>query len=146
MLYGELQRTYDDDALERFTFNRARVSGADIVVVDGLRFLKTVRMLREFDNNFFVYMSAQFDVRFQRARAGVQRADERNISRKMFQIQDMEGNERFTATLEKYADSIVINNGTKERELRHRAHEILYWLKKTGQLTYPYPFVTKTGQ
>lgn len=86
---------------------------ADIVVVDGIRYENEVDMLRSFENNVLVFVTAPDETRYERA-FGRGTRGEKDISPEEFRMRDENETEKRVDSIGKQADITIDNSGTLE--------------------------------
>ena len=99
-------------------------SRAKIIVIDGLRMLKEVEMLRSFKNNLLIYVAAPAEIRFKRLKKSGGKAGKEGVDFKEFLRLDKRETELFIKRIGKKADVVVDNTGTKE-DLHKKIDEII---------------------
>lgn len=94
---------------------RALVSSADIVILDGLRWLDAdPPVLRRLPNNFLVYITAPVEVRYERSRKRGEKAGEKEATLEEFMRQEQARAEIEIPAVGKLADFKIDNSGTIE--------------------------------
>ncbi|GMQ95065.1 MAG: AAA family ATPase [Patescibacteria group bacterium] len=104
--------TYGAGTLTRAVAQRVGKTDADIIVLDGVRWETDVRMLREFPNNFLVYITADPHVRFERTRQSAEKAGEAEVTFRQFMKEEEAPNELLIPKIGAEADFHIINNRT----------------------------------
>jgi dephospho-CoA kinase len=83
-----------------------------IVIFDGVRWKTDVLMIKEFKNNFLVYISADLKIRYQRLKAKSDKVSEQGLSYKQFLKEEKEKTELLIPKIGKKADFKITNNGS----------------------------------
>lgn len=101
---------------------RQRLLGeqADVVIVDGIRWLTDEIMIRNFPNNLLIYITADVNERYQRSLRRISRAGESEKSLKQFLKEEQASNEIFIPEIGSRADLKIDNSGFLE-ELNEKA-------------------------
>ena len=86
---------------------------ADVVVLDGIRWLSDRDMLRENPKFRMVFITADIALRYARRKTG-QKVGEAEVSWEQFQKEEMALTEQFIEEIGKSADYSIENNGTEE--------------------------------
>ncbi len=87
-------------------------SRAKIIVIDGLRMLKEVEMLRSFKDNLLIYVAAPAEIRFKRLKKSGGKAGKEGVDFKEFLRLDKRETELFIKKIGKKADIIIDNTKT----------------------------------
>jgi len=98
---------------------------SEIIVIDGIRYMNEVDMLRRFENNILLFIDAPVEMRYERCRKRGKKGEDR-MSFEEFMKADKRETERQIPKIKKVADYIIENTGTLE-ELLKRVDEILKW-------------------
>ncbi|ODS36747.1 MAG: hypothetical protein A7316_02435 [Candidatus Altiarchaeales archaeon WOR_SM1_86-2] len=96
---------------------------AGIIVVDGIRYVNEVEMLRCFDNNLLVSIDAPPEVRYERCKIRGQK-NETNITFEEFLNSGKQETEKYIGETEKLADYRIDNSGSL-KDLHEKVNEIL---------------------
>lgn len=96
---------------------------SDIIVIDGIRYMNEVNMLRKFENNILLFIDAPSELRYKRCRKRGEKGENKIDFEEFLKAEKME-TERYLPEIEKIADYRIKNNGTTE-ELFQRIDEIL---------------------
>lgn len=116
---------FGEGALSRAVRNRFFKSSADIVVVDGVRWLSDEELIRSIPSNLLLYVTADFETRYGRAKRRKREGEELK-TRKQFLKEDEAKNEIFTPQIGSRADWKIENSGNEE-ELKEKVRE--FWNK-----------------
>ncbi len=93
---------------------RQRISSlnADIVIVDGVRWMTDYHLIRSFPKNILVAVSASIETRYQRTKQRGEKSDEANVSFEQFVAEEEKLTETSIDEISKQADIILDNNGS----------------------------------
>lgn len=92
-------------------YQRVLEEDADIVVLDGVRWLPDEQLVRRFDDNALAYVTADPDTRFERLKARKEKVGEGEMIREQFDREEQAPNELFISEIGSRADFHIINNG-----------------------------------
>ena len=90
---------------------RIAIINAEILILDGIRWLTDEKMLREIDNSLIVYITADLKLRFERIRRRTEKVGE-GKSFRQFMKEEKAKNELFIGKIGKRADVKLENNGS----------------------------------
>ena len=111
---GEILRKYfgPDVVVNAFEKDLEGIN-ADIVVVDGLRYINEVAMLKSSENNVLIYIEAPQKTRYERS---VRRAEkgEAGASFEDFLKAEQRETEKHLPEIKKAANAVIMNDGTPE--------------------------------
>ncbi len=93
---------------------RIQKLAADIVILDGIRLTSDVELLREFRKNFLIYVTANVEIRYARARMAAEKIGENSISLEEFRRQDNAEIEMLIPQIGLKSDYILANNKALE--------------------------------
>lgn len=96
---------------------------SEIIVIDGIRYMNEVDMLRRFENNILLFIDAPVEMRYERCRRRGEKGEDR-ISFEEFLMAENRETERQIPEIKKVAEYVIENTGTLE-ELLKRVDEIL---------------------
>ncbi len=85
----------------------------EVRLIDGIRYVNEVEMLRTFPHSLLLFMHAPLEVRYQRAKRRAEKG-EISISLEEFKKRDRASTEKELAQVKKMADHIIDNSGTTE--------------------------------
>lgn len=113
VLGGILRERFGPDVVVNAFEKDLEKADADIVVVDGIRYVNEVEMLRRLENSVLVYIDAPQAVRYERS---VRRAEkgEAGASFDDFLEAEQRETEIYLPDVRKAADHIIMNDGTME--------------------------------
>lgn len=86
----------------------------DIIILDGIRWLPDVELLKKFPNHTLVYITADSKLRFERLKTRGEKDDESRMSFGQFQREEQAKNELLISEIGKEADYKITNNSTIE--------------------------------
>lgn len=92
-------------------------SRAQVIVVDGIRYVNEVEMLRSFPNNVLLFIDAPAAIRYARVVARGEKGESR-ISFEEFQKAEKRGTEKGLPVIRKLADYVIENDGSLETLLK----------------------------
>ncbi len=110
-----LKENYGKTALVDAVYYRALKSGADIVFLDGLRWPEDPLMVRKFEKNIIVYVTASPRIRYQRLETRGENVGEKGLSWQQFLKEEAALSESFIAEIGKKADVKIINESTEQK-------------------------------
>ena len=84
---------------------------ADIVVVDGIRWMSDHEMVDSIEGSLLVYITADVDIRYERMKARKEKAGESEASYEQFMSEEQAENEIYIPKIGKNADFTIENNG-----------------------------------
>ncbi|TSC62330.1 MAG: Uncharacterized protein G01um101448_1059 [Parcubacteria group bacterium Gr01-1014_48] len=108
-----MNHEFGEGTLARAVKRRLVRIDADIVVIDGVRWLSDRDMLRKIRGCMMVYVTANISYRFDRRLAG-QKTGEASVSREQFLIEEQAEPEQYIEEIGMSADATIENNGTPE--------------------------------
>jgi dephospho-CoA kinase len=115
---GEVVRkSFGSDVIVNAFKKDLEKSKSPVVVVDGIRYMDEVDMLRSFDNSFLLFMDAPARTRYERA---VKRGEkgESKISFDVFLKMEQRGTEKNLPKIKKAADYVIENDGSMDALLK----------------------------
>ena len=98
---------------------------ADIVLLEGIRWKSDVSMLRSFERNILVYVTAEPKIRWERTRRRGEKVGESEASYAQFEREEQAETELEIASIGREADVTLVNNGTQaqfELEVEQAMH------------------------
>jgi dephospho-CoA kinase len=118
-----LRKAYGDDVIANAFEQDLRKCKGDIVIVDGIRYMSEVEMMRKFDNNILFYAEAPEKLRYERT---VKRGEkgEGTISFEEFLAAEKRGTEKNLPEIKKAADIVLQNSGTVDELFKRVDKEI----------------------
>ncbi|MFZ2455144.1 MAG: AAA family ATPase [Candidatus Altiarchaeia archaeon] len=116
---GEVVRkSFGSDVIVNAFKKDLEKSRSHVVVVDGIRYMNEVKMLRSFDNNVLLFMDAPPKVRYERVVMRGEKGEEKN-SFDVFLKAEQRGTEKGLPEIKKVADYMIENDGSVERLLKN---------------------------
>ncbi len=106
--------TFGDSAVAHATLRKAENVESDIVIFDGIRWKGDVEGLRQLPNNILVYVTADPEIRYQRAKARKEKVGEESLAFEEFMKEEHLKTELLIPQIGKTADFTITNNGTFE--------------------------------
>lgn len=100
--------------------HRVENDPSDVVILDGVRWQADVRMIRGFQNNVLVYITADPEVRFERLQGQGKYIGEVGMNFEQFQREERAATELLIPEIGRWANFKVCNNGSL-REFRRVA-------------------------
>jgi len=91
-----------------------KMKTAEIVIVDGVRWLTDEKMIRSFPNNFLIYVQADARVRFERIKKRAQNPGDAQKTWGEFLAEDSAPNEQYIEDIGARADVLIDNNGSEK--------------------------------
>ncbi len=101
-------------SLSKAIKKRVENSKAEIVIVDGIRWESDLEMLKNFQKNLLVYITADLKLRYERTKKRCEKAFEEATSFKQFMKEEKAKNEILIPKIGKKADFKIVNNGSLE--------------------------------
>lgn len=118
-----MDNEYGKGTLTHATKKRIKDDGADIVILEGIRWKTDAPMLRSFKNSVLVYITADPKVRFERIRNRDEKAGEANLTLEQFKKEGRAATEIQIPEIGKTADFTLDNSGTID-EFREKIEEL----------------------
>lgn len=106
---------------------------AEVALLEGIRWKSDVPMLRSFERNLLVYVTAEPMIRWERTRKRGEKVGESEASYAQFLREEKADTERDIASIGAEADVTIVNNGTQaqfELEAEHLMHTYFSDLSK----------------
>jgi len=85
---------------------------ADIVIIEGVRWLSDVPLIRSFEKNYLVYITSDQNIRYERVKKRGEKVDEKSLTIDRFRLEDKEPTETHILEIGKDADIKIENNKT----------------------------------
>jgi dephospho-CoA kinase len=102
---------------------RMRQHPAEIVIFDGVRWHTDAEMIRHFDRNFLIYITAPLNTRYERTRARKEKDGESESSFEQFLKEEQVETEVYIPEIGKTADFTILNEGTLE-EMKESVRQV----------------------
>jgi len=106
-----IDEKFGEGTFSNSVYQRALKQDADIVVLDGVRWLPDEDIIRRFEDNALVYVTADPDTRFKRLKRRNEKAGEGEMTRGQFDREEEAPNEFFIPQIGSRADFKIINDG-----------------------------------
>lgn len=106
-----MDQGYGKGTLTHAMYHRITYDDSDIVVVEGVRWMSDVEMIRKFDTNYLIYVTADQNARFERVKKRRQKVGEENTTYDQFLQEDSAPTEIDIKKIGAIADFTVDNNG-----------------------------------
>lgn len=113
-LSTHLREAFGQDILAHIIEAEAEHSDQDIVVIDGVRRLSDIDLVRERSNFTLWYTEADPALRYERLHKRRENSDDSTLTFEQFLEDHSNETERFIPELKEYAQEIIENNGTLE--------------------------------
>ncbi len=110
-------QAYGEGILTRAVRKRVEDIDADIVILDGVRWLSDAEMLRQLPNNLLVYITADAKTRYERTKGRKEKAGEENATWEKFLLEEQAETEKAIPLIGAFANHMIFNTGPLE-ELR----------------------------
>lgn len=105
---------YGKGSVTRATEARIKKQKADIVIVEGVRWMTDIPMLKGFQDNMLVYITADQKTRYERMRKRAEKEDEAKKTYEQFLEEEKAATELDIPKIASGADIKIENNGTFE--------------------------------
>jgi len=113
-LFVAMKEQYGEDVLTSAVYKKMISDKSDIVIFDGVRMPADRDMVRKFENNFLVYVTAGPKMRWERGKIAKEKAGEDKISFEQFMKEEEAHTEKFIPKIGEEADFKIVNEGTLE--------------------------------
>lgn len=113
-----LRNSFGDSVTLRVLSKKMHDSDARTVVIDGVRSLELVELIRTYTHSLIVFVESSEELRYTRITERSEKTDERSISREAFQKLDRLGFQRNLDEIRKHADIIIDNNASHAQVLK----------------------------
>lgn len=91
-----------------------RKSNADIIILDGIRWIPDVKLLKKFPSHILVYITADSKLRFERLKTRGEKKGESEMAYEQFLKEEKAPNELLIPEIGSKADYKIINNSSIE--------------------------------
>ena len=116
-----MRQYFGEDILSRAVGKRAINTHEDVVILDGLRWIKSdYPLLRSLPNSYLFYIEAPTEIRWERSKKGTHKPDEIAASFEEFLERDNIENELEIPLFKEQADFIIDNSKDGEDNLREQ--------------------------
>lgn len=109
-----MRKNFGEDILAKAICEKVNKSCKKYIVVDSVRRLEDIKYLRKNKNFYLVYLEADIKKRFERIAKRKDKTDDSNKKFRKFKKEHLAETEIQIKKLERYADFIIENNGTKK--------------------------------
>lgn len=109
-----MEEGFGDGTLANATKSRIEKIEADIVIIDGIRWWPDVKLLRSFERNYLVYITASPDTRFKRTSFRKEKIGKTEATYEQFINEEQAKNELNIPEIGKKADFLIDNEGDLE--------------------------------
>ncbi len=109
-----LNTGFGEGTLSHAICERVKNTQAEIIVIDGVRWDSDVELVRTFDKNFLIYITADLETRFERLKKRGEKQDEETTSFEQFKKEEQAPNEILISQIGSKADFKLENNGSFE--------------------------------
>lgn len=127
-LAQELDRIFGKGTLTRGMEKRIKENNDGLVIVDGIRWMTDLEMIKNLPDSLLVYVTANPESRWKRAKKRKEKAGEGELTFERFMAEEQAENEKYIPEIGKVADILIENNGTLE-EFRQKVEE--FYIFKT---------------
>lgn len=110
----DIDKTFGHGVLSEAVRQRVAESKADIAVFDGMRWESDVEMIKQFENHTIIYITADAQIRWKRAKARNKKPGEDKISFARFLEEDSAPTETYIPRIRPLANIIFTNEVRKE--------------------------------
>lgn len=97
---------------------------ADIIVIDGIRYMNEIEMLRRFENNILIFVDVPPEIRYERVRGREEKSGESSTSYEEFLKAEQRETERYIDRIRNESDYAIDNTDTLEN-FYDKVNEIL---------------------
>ena len=117
-LFVAMKERYGENVLTNAVYKKIISDKSDIVIFDGVRMPPDRDMVRKFENNFLVYVTADPKTRWERGKIAKEKAGEDKASFEQFMAEEKAHTEQFIPKIGAEADFKIVNEGTLENYKR----------------------------
>ncbi len=136
--FSELTRkTFGDDLYAKVIAEDCKESDAPMVSVDGIRRMTDMTILKTLPGFHTIYVTAPVELRWQRARARGEKANEANMTLEQFKAEELLPTEVTIGQVGDRAEFSVVNDGSFD-ELYTSLESIVEYIK-AGDFDHPHP-------
>jgi dephospho-CoA kinase len=105
-------KTFGAGTLSRALYNRVLKQEADIVILDGVRWLSDEELINSFPQKFMIYVTAKAENRFERLKTRNEKVGEGDVTFEQFLAEEKVKTETLIPKIGKRADIKIDNNGS----------------------------------
>ena len=113
-LFQAMEPKYGKEVLTQAVYKKIMSDESDIVIFDGVRMPADRDMVRKFEKNFLVYVTASPELRWERGKIAKEKAGEDTASFEQFMEEEKAHTEEFIPKIGEEADFKIANEGTLE--------------------------------
>ena len=107
-----MDKEYGKGTLSNAIKERIKNQKADIVILEGVRWLTDVPLIRSFDKNTLVYITSSQKNRYERVKKRGEKDGEKSLTLERFKLEDKAPTETHISKIGKQADIKIENNST----------------------------------
>jgi dephospho-CoA kinase len=107
-----MDQEYGQGTLTKAIEQRIKTTDAEIIILDAIRWVSDLKLLRSFPRNLLVYITADLETRFLRLREKSEKVKESGLSFKQFLNEEHQKTEIDIPRIAKKADVKIINDGS----------------------------------
>lgn len=107
-----MDKEFGKGTLTNALYSRVKNQKSDIVILEGVRWKSDVELLRKFENNYLIYITADQKVRFKRVKNRNDKSGENNLTIDQFMLDDKEPTEIHISEIGTDADVKIENSGS----------------------------------
>jgi dephospho-CoA kinase len=107
-----MNKTFGKGTLSRALYQNVLKKDADIVILDGVRWLSDEELINSFDKKFMIYVTASAENRFERLKTRNEKVGEGDVTFEQFKAEEKVKTETLIPKIGKRADIKIDNNGT----------------------------------
>jgi dephospho-CoA kinase len=105
---------FGDTTLTHAVQHRMKKSKADIVIFDGMRWLKDLEMMRSFENSLIIYVTTDVEKRYERTKLRNEKMDEGQVTFEQFMEEEKVKTELDIKKIAAQAEIAIVNDGDME--------------------------------
>ena len=109
-----LDKGFGAGTVTQGVYEKMKNDPSDVIIFDGIRWNTDVEMLRMFENNILIYITAPIQMRYERTKLRNEKMDESMTSIEQFISEEKVSTELEIPRIGKSADVTIINDGTLE--------------------------------
>lgn len=105
-----MDKQYGKGTLTNAIRHKISSQTADFVILEGVRWLTDVPLIRSFELNYLIYITSEQEIRFKRVKKRAEKVDEKSLTINRFKLEDKEPTEIHISKIGKKADVKIENN------------------------------------
>lgn len=109
-----MEKGFGEGTVAHATLERINKIQADVILLDGIRWLPDIEMLNQFPNHLLVYITADLRLRYERLKDRGEKTGEETTSYDQFIAEEHAENELLIPRIGETANAKLENNGTLE--------------------------------